>query len=353
MAGDRRKKRGRLPTRCRPPGVCLAAAVVVLLGPCSGRCGPAAEPPGPSGPAFSLAQNVPLPTLGGTQFWADELFFHQWRIQRNAVTGHCRLLDPNDVRQAWGTFETCRQALEEIKRKRKLPAMQGKGVVVLHGLGRTRASMNKLCIFLQQQGGYTVFNVGYPSTRRGIGEHARALAHILENLGGIEEINFVAHSMGNIVIRRYLADQSDEAGGRRPDPRLKRFVMIGPPNHGSIAAAKIDDSGVVATVLGKPSQQLGDEWPWLETSLATPAFEFGIVAGGLGNDQGLNPLLPGDDDGVVTVASTRLAGAGDFVLVPVLHSLLINDADVLRYTLRFLQHGHFISADRRQPVGKK
>ncbi|MGQ9575532.1 MAG: hypothetical protein ACUVUC_09450 [Thermoguttaceae bacterium] len=33
-----------------------------------------------------------MPTLGGKQFWADELLFHQWRIQRNVLTGHCRLL---------------------------------------------------------------------------------------------------------------------------------------------------------------------------------------------------------------------------------------------------------------------
>ena len=334
---------------CRWSGVCLGA-VVVLVGVCLSRPALPAEGPGASGPAFSLAQNIPLPTLGGTQFWADELLFHQWRIQRNAVTGHCRLLDPSDVRQAWGTFQTCQKALDHFKRKRKLPAMRPEAVVVLHGLGRTRASMGKLCSFLSRQGGYTVLNVGYPSTRGDIADHARSLARIIDNLDGVDEISFVAHSMGNIVIRRYLADRTGEAGGRRRSVRIKRLVMIGPPNHGSIAAARLDDISVVATVLGKPSEQLGDHWPWLQSSLATPAFEFGIVAGGLGNEHGLNRLLPGDDDGVLTVASTRLAGASDFVLVPVLHSLLVVDAKVLQYTLRFLEHGYFISADRRQPV---
>ena len=61
-------------------------------------------------------------------------------------------------------------------------------------------------------GGYEVFNVTYPSTRDDIGEHARSLAHIIDNLDGIEEVNFVAHSMGNIVIRHYLGDlQKQEA----------------------------------------------------------------------------------------------------------------------------------------------
>ena len=45
---------------------------------------------------------IPLPTLGGKQFWSDELFFRGWRIQRHAVTEHHRLLDPDDRRHGWG-----------------------------------------------------------------------------------------------------------------------------------------------------------------------------------------------------------------------------------------------------------
>ena len=43
-------------------------------------------------------------------------------------------------------------------------------------------------------------------------------------------------------------------------------------------------------------------------------------SGGLGNNVGMNPLLPGDDDGLVTVQSTRLAGAADFLVLPVVHA---------------------------------
>ena len=52
-------------------------------------------------------------------------------------------------------------------------------------------------------------------------------------------------------------------------------------------------------------------------------------------------MLPGDDDGLITVASTRLPGASDFLLVPTLHVLLPLDAKVMKYTLSFLQHGQF------------
>lgn len=320
--------------------VCWLACELGPWGDDVGRL--AAEEFGP----LSAGQSIPAPTLGGMQFWADELFFHEWRIQRNVVTGHCRLLDRTAFRHAWGTYEQCLAALDEIKRRQNLPPMTGKAVLVLHGLGDSRWTMARLAKYLEEQGGYTVFNVSYPSTRETIAQYARSLDNILRNLQGIEEINFVAHSLGNIVVRRYLGDCLTPAG-HEPDPRIKRFVMLGPPNHGSIAANALANNPLFTAVLGKPGQELGREWAWLEGSLATPPCEFGIIAGGLGNPHGFNPLLPGDDDGIVTVESTRLDGSADFVTVPVLHSCLMNDHRVQRCTLTFLRTGRFRNAECR------
>jgi len=315
-----------------------------------GLSGASAQPPGPISNSITGSDLVPLPTLGGKQFWADELFFHRWRLQRSVLTGHCRLLDEHNRRHAYGTYVQCRAKLEQIKRLRNLPPMQGKAVIVLHGLFRSRSSMSTLCKRLESDGQFVVFNVGYPSTRRNVAGHAAALGRVVENLHGIDEINFVAHSLGNIVIRHYLADQSDEAAGRSPDPRIKRFVMLGPPNHGSLAALAASENSLFTTMAGSPGQQLGPKWGNLKGKLATPAFEFGIIAGGTGNRQGFNPLLAEDNDGIVTVASTRLAGATDFVVVPTIHSLIMTDPKVIEYTLRFLQKGYFVSANQRRPL---
>lgn len=302
----------------------------------------------PAETPWQLVENVPMPTMGGMQFWADELFFHDWRIQRNAFTGHCRLLDGKNLRYASGPYEECLARLDQIKRARNLAPMRGKAVILLHGLADTRLSMTLLGKYLELNGGYTVFNVAYPSTRKPIGDHARSLAGVIDNLHGIDQINFVAHSMGNIVIRHYLAQESDAAGRGRPDPRINRFVMLGPPNHGSAMATRLSEGKLYGTVLGKPGQQLGREWVWLEEELAVPECEFGIIAGGLGNKQGFNPLLPGDDDGLVALESTRLEGASDFAVVPALHPALPLDATVMKYTLSFLRHGYFVSANERQ-----
>ncbi len=298
----------------------------------------------------ALPDTLAVPTMGGKQFWADEFFFHQWRIQRNVLTGHCRLLDEQNYRYESGTFEQCRTVLARIRREREIPPMRGKAVVVLHGLFRSRSSMEKLCASLRRNSDYTVLNVGYPSTRRDVGGHARALGRILENLDGIEEINFVAHSMGNIVIRHYLADQTTLRPDGRVDPRLKRFVMLAPPNQGSLVALAVPENRALETITGEVVRQLGQDWAKLEGKLATPGFEFGILAGGKGDSRGYNPLLPGDDDGTVSVAHARLAGAHDFTVLPALHSSFVGNEKVMEYTLRFLQKGHFISATRRQPL---
>jgi pimeloyl-ACP methyl ester carboxylesterase len=294
--------------------------------------------------------NAVLPTLGGKQFWADELFFHDWHIQRNVFTDHCRLLDGHHLRHAWGSFDECRNKLEIIKRERHLPPMHGKAVIVLHGLFRTPTSMNRLCRYLREHGGYTVFNVSYPTTRGSVADHARTLAKIIDCLEGIDELNFVGHSLGNLVVRHYLADRTQPEVGLAPDARIKRIVMLGPPNQGAQIAEALGGVGLFHTVAGASASQLASQWDELEAHLATPACEFGILAGGRTAAKGYNPLLEGDNDFVVSVQTTQLPGAADFAVLPVIHSLMMDDARVHEYTLRFLQHGYFVSPEARHPL---
>jgi pimeloyl-ACP methyl ester carboxylesterase len=291
-------------------------------------------------------------TLGGLQFWGDELFFRDWRIQRHAVDGHCRLLDPANVRRASGTFDQCLAELEKVKRKRSIPPMKGSAVLVLHGLGRTRGAMASLCRYLAEQGGYSVVNIQYPGTRQSIAASAGQLASIIRHLDGIDQVDLVGHSLGNLVVRHYLADQSGERPGRGPDPRLHRMVMLGPPNHGASMATLLADNALFKAVTGQPGQELGRLWPWEDAELATPRFEFGIIAGGRGARQGFNPLIPGDNDGLISVETTRLGGAADFLVVPALHAQLHNDPRVWALVLRFLRFGCFVDAQHRHPIVK-
>ena len=101
-------------------------------------------------------------------------------------------------------------------------------------------------------------------------------------------------------------------------------------------------------VVGPSARQLAREWDEAQKTLATPAFEFGIIAGGFGA-AGLNPLLDGNDDLVVSVNETRLVGATDFRLVQCRHGGVLNDPLVLQHTASFLKNGILCSSER-EPV---
>lgn len=285
-------------------------------------------------------------TMGGAQFWCDELFFHHWRIQQNVLTGHYRLLDEGNVRHAWGAYSHCVDNLEEIRKQQSLKPMQGKAVILMHGLGRTRKSMQKMAHFFEQSG-YVVFNVSYPSTRGSHDDHAAALARIIKGLNGIDTINFVGHSMGNIVVRRYLEKYAGQQG-QLPDLRIARFVMLAPPNQGAAQAERLLALDVSGKLAGQAARELGPEWDKFRQKLGTPACEFGIVAGDSGGRG--NPLIEGADDLVIPVATTRLAGASDFRVVPNVHTFLMDDAEVQEMSLKFVKHGYFETDADRQPI---
>ncbi|MEO8496528.1 MAG: alpha/beta hydrolase [Planctomycetota bacterium] len=295
--------------------------------------------------------NVEGPTFGGKQLWTDELIFHEWRIQRNVWTGHYRLLDDEDYRRTWGSFEECRETLDALKRELSLPPMRGKVVVALHGLLRSRQSMQGICDYFHEHGDYTIVSFSYASSRNELDQHAKSFARVMRHLGPeVTEINLVAHSLGNLVIRHYLGDQTKPDEGKLPDPRIKRIVMLAPPNNGAEFARKFADNKIFQTIWGKTGLELANEWESLERRLAVPSCEFAIIAGGKGEPSGSNPLLTGDDDFVVSVEETRLPGASDFRMLPVLHSSIMDDEKVRECALLFFRHGYLVSADQRQPI---
>ena len=126
--------------------------------------------------------NVPASTLGGKQFWSDVNVIRGWRIQRHAVTRHCRLLDQKGVRRAWGTFAACQAELDRMCQQLQWGPLPKHCVIVLHGLGRTRNSMQTMADHLVEAGGWGVENVGYASGRLSIDRHAENLALVIDGL---------------------------------------------------------------------------------------------------------------------------------------------------------------------------
>jgi pimeloyl-ACP methyl ester carboxylesterase len=208
-------------------------------------------------------------------------------------------------------------------------------VVVLHGLVRTSNSMGKLADYLEAAG-YRVVNTSYPSREKLIEE--LAVEYIPPALAkcrgpGIERVHFVTHSMGGILVRYFLENETiDDLG---------RVVMISPPNQGSEVVDELFDVPGFEALNGPAGYQLGTGDNSLPLQLGPAEFEVGIIAGDYTTNFVFSSMLPGLDDGKVTVERTKLDGMADFIVVHEPHSLIMRDEDVIRQVLYFLQYGRF------------
>ncbi len=296
--------------------------------------------------------NLKMKTLGGMQFWTDVCHVGGWRIQQNSETEHCRLLNPSNVRYAWGEKAECRDELDRQRAAGAVEPNRGRVVVLLHGLFRTRNSMKTLREHLAKDGKFQVVNFEYSTTRNNIGDSAKALHQVIEGLGEeVTEINFVSHSLGGLVIRHYLHDQTDSVTGQQGDSRIGRTVMMGPPNQGSQMARMFKNNLLFGVIAGKSGRQLSTTWGDVEAKLAIPKHEFGIIAGAQEKDEDFNNYaLTGRDDFTVCLSEAKLEGATDLLVKPFFHSTIMSNEESVTAAERFLKHGYFVSAAERHPI---
>ncbi|MEW8052067.1 MAG: alpha/beta hydrolase [Candidatus Thiodiazotropha endolucinida] len=219
-------------------------------------------------------------------------------------------------------------------------AVQSECVILLHGMGRTSYSLNAIEEALVSRH-YHVWNESYPSLTQSVEELSTpAIQAGLAYCQGkqAQNIHFVTHSLGGIIVRYYLQDRQID--------NLGRIVMLAPPNRGSEVADQMKDGFFYQTIMGPAGQVLGTDEKSLPNSLKPIAGEIGIIAGIKEGESWFLPEIPGDDDGKVAVERTKLPEMKDFLLVNVGHTFIMDDDEVIRQVLYFLQHGVFDKSNR-------
>ena len=207
-------------------------------------------------------------------------------------------------------------------------------VVLLHGLARSNSSMEKLEKVLRQERFLTV-NVDYPSTDFPIEILAeQAITPALAQCAADDEVNFVTHSMGGILVRQYLSDHEI--------PQLKRVVMLGPPNQGSEVVDKLKDVPGFYFINGAAGMQLGTGALSVPNRLGRAEFDVGIIAGTRSINWILSLLIPGTDDGKVSIARTRLEGMNDHLTMAVTHPFMMKNDKVIAQVVYYLKNGSFM-----------
>ncbi len=208
-------------------------------------------------------------------------------------------------------------------------------VIVLHGLGRTKNSMNRIENSLAKDG-YMVWNESYPSRSESI--EKLAVEHIEKGLefcikAKAESIHFVTHSLGGIMVRYYLQEHKID--------NLGKIVMLSPPNNGSEVADFLKDVYVYKLAMGPAGQQLGTDTESLPKSMSPIEANVGIITGNKTLDPWFSPLIPGADDGKVSVESAKLKEMTGFMVVESSHAFIMKNVQVIDQIKYFLKHGIF------------
>lgn len=210
-------------------------------------------------------------------------------------------------------------------------------VVLLHGLGRTRLSMKDMQEKLTDEGYHTV-NLNYPSRKKTIESIAREdVPPAIERCHqfGPAAIHFVTHSMGGIIMRQYLAETRPENFGR--------VVMISPPNRGSAVADKLRTWRLYQWINGPAGQQLSTAPDSVPNRLGPVDYPTGVITGDRHAffDGWFSSLIPGKDDGKVSVERAKIEGIADFLVVHESHPFIMDGDYVQEETAHFLSYGKF------------
>ena len=136
--------------------------------------------------------------------------------------------------------------------------------------------------------------------------------------------------MGGILARVYLAKTRPAKLGRVVAERGQR---AGGP------AAPVRD---FRAFYGPAGSQLSTQLDATLRALQAIDYPLGIIAG----SRTIDPMssrfvLPKPSDAKVSVASTRLAGMVDHVVMPASHPMLVLKTPTIAQTIAFLRHGRF------------
>ncbi|WP_340115450.1 alpha/beta fold hydrolase [Pelagibius sp. 7325] len=269
--------------------------------------------------------------LNRTQLWEDRQVYAGWRVQQHVVLGNCRLLDREDRTRARGWNDACAGALEEAKRRERLAPRSRHLVLLLHGMGRSTYLFRDMQHDLRAAG-YEAVAISYPSLTRDIAGHADQVEALLRRAQDAERVSFVTHSLGGLVVRELI----NRDGLWNDQRQLGRIVMLAPPNQGSELAEVLELLPPYHWIGGPSASEIAAGPPF---ALPPENVEIAVIAGGTAGGGGFNPLLSGNNDGVVTVAETDLPGVRDRLTVPALHTLIAASPQTIAATLNFLENG--------------
>lgn len=178
---------------------------------------------------------------------------------------------------------------------------------------------------------FHVVPFSYPTVQGTMAHHVRRLIDFAR-AQQTDELHFVGHSLGCLVILRALEVTSDLPPGRA--------VLLGPPCQGSRAAQGVARLPFGRVILGR---SIHDECIAWSPRTWSGRREIGIIAGSMRMGFGrLFADLATDHDGTVMVEETKLPGATDHIVLNTSHTAMLFSSEVAQQSVAFLKNGEFL-----------
>ncbi len=119
--------------------------------------------------------------------------------------------------------------------------------------------------------------------------------------------------------------------------------MLSPPNRGSAAVDFLRSWKIYQWLNGPAGQQLSTDPDSVPNQLGPVDYPVGIITGDRYAffDGWLSRILPGKDDGKVSVERAKLEGMSDFLVVHESHPFIMDSVYVQDETVHFLKNGTF------------
>lgn len=184
-------------------------------------------------------------------------------------------------------------------------------VLFVHGLGRTPVAMFGLAAHLRRAGLHTRF-FGYSPTLEPLPRIVARLTRLIRQLAlQGRPVGLVGHSLGGLLLRLGVAAV--------PELRVTRLVLLGspqPPSRAATIASRFFPFRWLTRGCGR----------FLASSeaLPVPAVPYSLVAGTAGPTGRFSPFGNDPNDGLVSVAETRIRPDDAPLLVPALHTFLMD-----------------------------
>ncbi len=199
--------------------------------------------------------------------------------------------------------------------------------IILHGMGRTPFSMNRLASCLRRAGIQTHL-FAYCAAFEGVERCQLRLKMFIDVHAGDHPFILIGHSLGTVLIRSVLPQL-------RHQPKACYFLA--PPSAAGLAAKLVKRNFFFRLLTGEMGQLLGDEV--FMSALPVPTVPSYIYAGTAGPQGRLSPFKQEKNDGILSVSETTFP-VTQVEYVKAFHSFIMNSPHVADHMLSTFEiHG--------------